>query len=359
MAKFQIKKKILSHLGSFIQNVDNQKVVQRFLGTEDYLASITSTKFVSSYGIMSHCDVSPSTLIPRSSYISYEYLNGLVDRINQFDDPLNVRPCSIYLCTDGVADFTKIVLPFIKKPFTLVTGDSDKPISKVSMGEEINALTNHPFLTAWFAQNKLVDHPKIKSLPIGLDFHSRWRDPLIWGGGSILPTTQEFEILNILQSSAKLSNRIPKAYCDWTVNLHRGDRLSCKNSIDLNACFFPQKALSRAETWKMQSKYAFIISPSGEGVDCHRTWEGLSLGCIPILKRYPMSDVFDHLPVVVIDDWSEINQDFLNQKLHDIQNQEFIFSKLFLRYWVNEILSKSHLWKMPKKLSLAEFRAYL
>ena len=40
--------------------------------------------------------------------------------------------------------------------------------------------------------------------------------------------------------------------------------------------------LNRSELWRRHGNYSFVISPPGHGLDCHRTWEALALGCIPI-----------------------------------------------------------------------------
>lgn len=43
-----------------------------------------------------------------------------------------------------------------------------------------------------------------------------------------------------------------------------------------------KEELNRSELWRRHGNYAFVISPPGHGLDCHRTWEALALGCIPI-----------------------------------------------------------------------------
>ena len=57
---------------------------------------------------------------------------------------------------------------------------------------------------------------------------------------------------------------------------------------------------------EMVSNSAFVLSPPGNGADCHRTWEAIYLGAIPIvLKKYwPFSHL--NLPVLVVEDWSDI-----------------------------------------------------
>ena len=51
---------------------------------------------------------------------------------------------------------------------------------------------------------------------------------------------------------------------------------------------------------------AFVLSPPGNGADCHRTWEAIYLGAIPIvLKKYwPFTHL--SLPVLIVEDWAEI-----------------------------------------------------
>ncbi len=50
----------------------------------------------------------------------------------------------------------------------------------------------------------------------------------------------------------------------------------------------------------------FVLSPPGNGPDCHRTWEALYLGSTPIVKSayWPFKKM--DLPVVSIDSWSEL-----------------------------------------------------
>ena len=37
-------------------------------------------------------------------------------------------------------------------------------------------------------------------------------------------------------------------------------------------------------TLQQHAHFAFVASPSGNGLDCHRTWEALLLRSIPIVK---------------------------------------------------------------------------
>ncbi len=56
---------------------------------------------------------------------------------------------------------------------------------------------------------------------------------------------------------------------------------------------------------KLMRKSLFVPSPAGNGLDCHRTWEALYLGAVPVvLKSEFCGD--STWPVLVIDQWDEI-----------------------------------------------------
>jgi hypothetical protein len=84
------------------------------------------------------------------------------------------------------------------------------------------------------------------------------------------------------------------------------------------------------------------LSPAGGGIDCHRTWEAVLLGCIPIVKRFnvPHDKVYDDLPILVVDNWSDITQQLLYNTIREFKNKNFNYDKLKLSYWVNLFTSK-------------------
>jgi hypothetical protein len=84
-------------------------------------------------------------------------------------------------------------------------------------------------------------------------------------------------------------------------------------------------------------QYAFVLSPFGIGMDCHRTWEALCLGCIPIVCAPHFNNLFEDLPVLIVSNWSEITQDLLQDTLNKFSNKSFKYEKLSLQYWQNKI----------------------
>ena len=91
-------------------------------------------------------------------------------------------------------------------------------------------------------------------------------------------------------------------------------------------------------------KFKFILSPPGNGIDTHRTWEALYAGSTPITKKHIGSSCLEDLSAIVLDDFNQINFELINKEYDFNQNKE----KLSLDYWMqiikkNEINSKNYI----------------
>lgn len=83
-------------------------------------------------------------------------------------------------------------------------------------------------------------------------------------------------------------------------------------------------------------RHRFMLSPPGNGKDCHRTWESLYLKCIPIVLKDPMYDAFD-LPILQVDDFDIIEKAYLDEKYAQLLEQKFNFEQLSFQYWKDKI----------------------
>ena len=83
--------------------------------------------------------------------------------------------------------------------------------------------------------------------------------------------------------------------------------------------------------------YKFVISPEGNGVDCHRHYEALMAGCIPIVEHNEdIKKKYGNVPILYTHDYSEINEEYLRKKYEEMLDQEYDFSRLFLDYYEQE-----------------------
>lgn len=304
------------------------------------------TTFVSSRGMLKSCGSHHAK--PVSSH------PGLEPDLLQ-----NHRPGgSIYVCTDALLNFAIQLLPQINSPFVLVSGDSDVPINDALLAHPaIVALLASEYLLAWHAQNLVSQHPKLFLLPIGMDYHTMWERPGMWGITAISPMAQENALLNTLAASPDIHLRYLTAYCNWHFAMGRGDRQECFDKVDKSVCFFEANAVPRNSTWLRQAECMFVISPEGAGMDCHRTWEAILLGCIPIVKRNAMSSLFAELPVLVVEDWQEVQRDTLMRYFQTLAERKFDFSSLFRHYWMQKLEGRTA--RLLDPMGYADFRKLL
>jgi len=290
--------------------------------------------YVNSRGILKSC-IFRAKNIKSSSSENKLYLTFMLD--NQFDK------MSIYVCSELLSYFVDNILSKIKNTFTLVSGDSDLsvPIQALTNAQFLK-LINSSFLLKWFIQNTIINNnPKIVQLPIGLDYHTISTNPKhqwkLCDEGH-LPSAQENILVNLIQNSSPFSQRIPKIYVNFSKTTDRfGQRKECLEQIPNDLLIIYDKFIPRTHNWENILNYTFVVSPFGNGMDCHRTWEVLCLGSIPIVKAPFFSTLFEDLPVLIVNDWSDITEQLLNDTILLFENKNFNYDKLKLKYWTNQI----------------------
>ena len=292
--------------------------------------------FVSSRGILKSCDY--YSLTPYSSIKQlHNYLP--LENIKTIKNP------SIYICSSAILHFINTMLPLIDFSFILVSGDCDETVpQEILTNNDFIKLVNDPRLIHWFCQNITLDHHKITRMPIGLDYHTLTTRPL-WGPLSSCEQ-QEKMLLMIKNKSLPFWNRNIKCYANFhfTMNTKLGyDRKDAFQNINKDLIYYEENKVTRLITWNKQKDYSFVICPHGGGLDCHRNWEALCLGCIPIVKTSPIDKLYSDLPVLIIKDWHIITQELLNDTLSvfkaKLENNEFNIEKLKLSYWLQLINS--------------------
>lgn len=81
-------------------------------------------------------------------------------------------------------------------------------------------------------------------------------------------------------------------------------------------------------------KYKFIVSPEGNGIDCHRHYEALLSGCIPICEYNPRTEEkYKNIPILYTKDYGDITEEYLSKKYLEMLDKKYDFTKLFLSYY--------------------------
>jgi len=288
--------------------------------------------FVSSRGLLKSCDYISQT--PHSSIrqlINYQHPSIIK----------NMKNPIIYICSSAIQNFIQVLLPIIDFKFILVSGDCDETIPNeiFKSQEDFYKFINDERLVHWFCQNIISKHQKITIMPIGLDYHTMTtRD--IWG--PITSCQDQEKILNsIIKKSKPFFTREIKCYANYHFSMttkYGYDRQDALAKINKKLVYYEPQKVNRLVTWNKQKEYAFTICPHGGGLDCHRNWEALGLGCIPIVKTSEIDHLYNDLPVLIVKEWDDITQELLDKTVmifKDKFKDKFNYEKLSLKYWID------------------------
>jgi len=97
--------------------------------------------------------------------------------------------------------------------------------------------------------------------------------------------------------------------------------------------------MSTSEYLEELKTHRFVISPPGNGLDTHATWEALLAGSIPIVPRSPLDSLFDDLPVWLVSSWDEVTDESVKMMDIHMKNKRYKWEKLFVPFWQHEIYS--------------------
>jgi len=289
------------------------------------------SKYVASRSILKSCDIYSKN--PVSS----------ISNINDHDFTSITDSSIIYICNSAISQFTAM-LDKITCKVILVSGDADG-CSPVDFFPNVNAFLdfiNSDKIIHWFSQNCIIKHDKLSQIPIGLDLHTMAEKDHEWGKKTS-SQDQELILEDIKKNSKLFYDRKIMCYANFqflmTTRFGR-DRVDAINNIPKNLVYYEPTKVDRFTTWNRQTEYAFVVSPHGNGLDCHRTWEALCLGCIAIVKTSPLDSLFEDLPVLVVKNWGDINKKLLEDILVEYKDRKFNYNKLLLSYWMDKINKK-------------------
>ena len=207
-------------------------------------------------------------------------------------------------------------------PFTLVTHNSDINFTK-EYAEAV--LEFFPEIDHWYTQNLLWEHPKASPIPIGIG------NPK-WSHGN------QKRFKKIMSKDIEKSNEV---YVNFNVSTNPQARNYCLDQLNMSIqTDYPNAAViadhdkfveSTHETYlsDMAASY-FTVSPIGNGMDCHKTWEALYMKSIPIVTRWYGVEKFKSLgiPMIILEGWSQFKDLKLSPELYNDLWGEFDLNKI-------------------------------
>lgn len=286
-----------------------------------------------------------------TEYISTE--NELINYISK----INSYNCEILWIRNGnylnthITDLDIISnnLHLINTPKILITTDGDRNVPSDYNINTVEKILESEKILFWYTQNydQSIKHYKLKYYPIGFDFHSPHM--LINDKSDI-----KFKYITNIRK-IKIKKIKKKIFCDSHLRITHSERNYMFHQLKYNKHIdFLSQNCDFQNITNLYNRYKFILSPRGAGLDCHRTWELFLAGCIIITKSSSLDYMYinNKLPVVIINDWNELNIDLL-EKLkvwykyyNNYTKKENILKKLKYTYWLdnsNNITIKNNL----------------
>jgi hypothetical protein len=247
---------------------------------------------------------------------------------SKFELEMSDTPSVFYQTTDNVRIFLETTARYIKKPFILVTHNSDLPVTDelVWMAKRI------PNIKKWFGQNiSCSPNDLILSLPIGLE-NDKW-----------FPELQKRKALYAkaqLSSSIRPTKLLYLNFSFWTNTSERtvAHQILARHDWSTDHCREAIEQVGYNNFLDSICSHQYVLCPRGNGIDTHRLWETLYLGRIPIVKRDTNNRYYEDLPILFVDEWGEVTEQLLRDNIDWFSIAEnFNTNKLKFSWWKERI----------------------
>lgn len=272
-------------------------------------------------------------MINYSDYICGERFSKLADFRYQNGDKIPAENLLLYCRSDDIENCLAAISQNKKNRYVLISHNGDRNVQQ----DTVNSRPGN--IHHWFAQNANAIATGFEGLPIGIS-NPEWGEL-----GSI------DQIANVAKQNIN-----PSRWLYYGVNLgtNVNDRSEMWKHITKtftnDQSFMHGTRIPRISFLTECSNSKYIVSPPGNGIDCHRTWEALYLGRVPIVQRSHAMSYFRNLPILFYDTPKDITMAVLEANEHLIQRfYEHDLRRMFMPYWIDKILRKTREIKCQNK----------
>lgn len=225
----------------------------------------------------------------------------------------------------GITEFLKTIHPLLPNPYILLTCFYG-PVSNVA------EYVNDPKIIAWFGQvnQDAITFPKFTIIPLGIaaffaNYEQTAHKMTEW---KALPKKTLVYLNCRIETCQDPDRRVAYDYLQ--------NQPYCK-TVHL----VPDFRKPFEEYMEEMATCQFTISPRGDMLDCYRHWEAISVGSIPICIHSALDSAFNDLPVLIIDDYTDITEDYLKQKYIEIWSRPYNYERLYIQYWRTLMAAKA------------------
>jgi Exostosin family len=261
--------------------------------------------------------------IPEHEYLQFRRLQNLIYSLRVAGFDIEAMQTEAYI---GAVKFTHV-----NCKVAVTQCEYDIEINEGVLGSISARLS--PETIMWLTTNANIIHPRIQALPIGISDYCGY-SPY----HAVIGDTEKLK--NQIDSQSRIQkNLVLMNFHDRTYPKIRTPVREIFESKDFvtNDTYAPDPA-GYAKYINGLRSHPFCLSPRGNGIDTHRTWECLYAGCIPIVQKTVALREFQGLPILFVDQWRDVSEASILTKIRDEYYQKkWDLRKLTLSYWYQHI----------------------
>jgi len=196
-----------------------------------------------------------------------------------------------------------------------------------------------PFAKRIYSMNNICGEecmPLMRNIPLGFcDSHAEGEssDAFSVTGGEHVHPDKAHSIFRKVAIQNQASPKQHLVFVNFKVSTNKKMRLPCQAAFKNQPwATFHESGLSPMETYDMTAKSKYVISPPGTGIDCHRVYEAIYLGAVPVVITSHLDYFYKNLPVVIVKDWNDVTEQYLNSHFEEDHKKLIEWKKRYINW---------------------------
>jgi hypothetical protein len=198
---------------------------------------------------------------------------------------------AVFVKTDYLDGFLRVIRPHIRVPFRLVTGHSDLSPSPTACAH----VMRDPGILSWKAQNVSFETFKLRALPMGFAEPSR-----AFGDQDVVRAAGDKAAA--ADAAKKAAVAVPAASATHPVRAELAAAIGALAAEDVGtvlAVAGPER-MDYAAYMDFLGEHEYALVPRGNAIDCHRVYECIVARTVPVLVTDEVPAFYARLPVIVL-----------------------------------------------------------
>jgi hypothetical protein len=236
-----------------------------------------------------------------------------------------VNTLDFSLLKDGDIIYTHIF--YVKQLFSILQYMKVKVIIVTHNADENADVIPPDNVICWYSSNVTIEHPRVKSLPLALE-NNKW--------------FKKVRKLDIMETRLrKPIGHKSLVYLNCNTANNPRERLPIYQMFEGKPWVTTGRGKNGGDFVSYLENicnHKYVFCPRGSNMDCHRRWESLHMGTIPIVRKDSNNWSYGNdLPILFINDWKEVTKELLIDKYPMFINGTWNMKKLTFEYWKNKI----------------------